>query len=141
MLLRYTVMQCGAKAGALLRFGPGGALVQLAHTEEWSLSGDQAVEALWRETRNALAAGEPQCRDELVLWPLFTRGRVLSAVVALAGLAEEYKGSPAHRDLFERLLIEATTVVPRDPLRALFQAVLALARRRSGVRALHLTAR
>jgi len=134
MLLRYTVMQCGARSGALFGCGPGGELVHLTHTEGWSPAA-QGLDALWREARGALATGEPQRGDELLLWPLFDSRGALAVVVALAGLGEAYAPTASHRDLFERLRLEVTSRLPRDPLRAVLAALALLVPRWSTPRA------
>ena len=53
MLLRYTVLQCHAKAGVLLKPEPDGSLRTLAATEAWSPADMAAAEATVAE----IAAG------------------------------------------------------------------------------------
>lgn len=123
MLLRYTVMQCGARAGALFRHD-GGALVPLARTDGWPPDSEPALESLWR-AGSELTTDPVRRAGELVLWPLFDHAREVVAVIALTGLAEPYAPSARERDLFERLRVEATAPLPRDPLRALLAALAA----------------
>lgn len=129
MLLRYTVMQCGAGCGALLRREPDGTLVQLARTDGWSPADERTIDRLWLETHELLACGEAQHRDEVLLWPLLDSERRLMAVAAFVRLREGQAPSSRHRDLFERLRVEATALLPRDPMRVLLKALVSLAPR------------
>jgi hypothetical protein len=122
MLLRYTVLQCHAKAGVLLKPEPDGSLRTLAATEAWSPADMAAAEALWIESRGAWLAGQARRRGRVAARPLAGDGRRVTAFVVLSGVAPDFTPAPAQRDILDRLAVEANARIPRDPLRALLLA-------------------
>jgi hypothetical protein len=136
MLLRYTVLRCGARAGVLLKREPNGELRTLAETAGWSPADTAATGDLWAERSGVLNAGQPQCRGPLVAWPLHDEHGHVSGFVVLSGVGPDFTPTPDEQDLFARLSAEANDKIPRDPMRALVLALLAWLRRQRSLAAI-----
>lgn len=116
LLLRYVALNLPAEAAALLRPRSEASLLLVARTELWPPSGLDHVERVWRYSRRRLLEGAIERHRRIAVIPLFETGvPQLQALLAVSDLAEGYQPTDDHRQLFARLLGEATAATATLP--------------------------
>ena len=115
LLLRYIVLQIGGRSGALLRPRHEAPLLLVARTELWPGDGLADTDRLWQYSRRRLLAGTIERHRRVAVVPLFETGvPQLEALLAVCGLPDAYQPTDDHRQLFARLLHDATATLPRQ---------------------------
>lgn len=116
-LLRYVVVHIGGHSGALLRARHEAPLLLMARTDMWPGEGLGDVDRVWHYGRRRLLEGTIQRHRRVTVVPLFETGvPQLEALLAVCGLPDGYAPNDDQRQLFGRLLRDATAVRPsRSP--------------------------